>query len=227
MPSVDTESAGGVLFYRGDIGGKPVVVARSGMGADRARPAARALIERYQPDSLLAVGFAGALSPDIVPGDLVIAAEVYDSHESDARLRAIAEQSVPKYVQFHTGLIHSVPHIVYAVEEKRRLAARFPQALALDMESEGVADEAARAGIPWLAVRAVTDGIEDSLPELAEPFRGLPCIDPGTGEVIPRRMALLVVFRPRVAPKLIQLGRRANLAARNLADFVESYVAAL
>jgi adenosylhomocysteine nucleosidase len=226
MPSVDVESAGGILFHRGVLAGKPVVVARSGMGEERARLATRTLIERYRPDSMLAAGFGGGLAADVLPGELVVATEVA-GRPSEARQRAGAERVRLRDVRIHAGPLVSSPGIVHTIEEKRALAARFPEALALDMESAGVADEAVSAGIPWLAVRAVTDGREDAMPELVEPFRRLPAIDPGTGEVIPARMALMVVLRPRVVPELVRLGGRAARAARNLADFVESYVAEL
>ena len=79
-----------------------------------------------------------------------------------------------------------------------------------------------------LSLYANERGIQqDSLPDFTEPFHGLPCIHPVTGDVIPHRIALLVVFCPRIVPKLVKLGGRASLAARNLADFVETYVGAL
>jgi nucleoside phosphorylase len=196
------------------------------MGEERARLAARTLIERYRPGSVLAAGFGGGLAADVLPGDLVVATAVAGS-PSDARLRAAAERVRLRDVRIHAGPLVSSPGIVHTIEEKRELAARFPGALALDMESAGVTGEAIRSGVPWLAVRAVTDGREDAMPELYEPFRRLPAIDPGTGEVIPARMALMVVFRPRIMPELIRLGGRAARAARNLADFVESYMSEL
>lgn len=227
MPSVDTESAGGILFHRGRISGVDVVVARSGMGEQRARAAARTLIERYRPDSILALGFAGGLSKQALPGDLIIASEVGESVSPDASLLAAAEQTRLDSVRIHIGPLHSAGSIVYTVEEKRALADRYPDSMAVDMESAGVASEAAALGIPWLAVRAITDGSDDALPELVEPFRGLAAIDTETGDVLPLRMALMVIFRPLLIRKLIQLGGRASIAARNLANFVESYMARL
>ena len=227
MPSVDVESTGGILFHRGFIAGKQVVVARSGIGRERAATAARILIERYHPDSVLCIGFAAGLRPDVVPGDLILATSIAESLVPDDRLVGIAAQTRGEDVAVHSGPLLCVDQVVHSVEEKYELAARFPNSVGLDMESAGIAAAASNFGVPWLVVRAVTDGLDDSLPPLVEPFRRRSCIDPETGEVIPLRMILLAVFCPRVVPKLVRLGGRAGAAARNLANFVESYLGQL
>ena len=46
--------------------------------------------------------------------------------------------------------------------------SRAKHAVAVDMESAGVAAEAARARVPFVAVRVVVDGLDDALPPGAE-----------------------------------------------------------
>jgi adenosylhomocysteine nucleosidase len=223
MPSVDKESTGGILFYRGRIGSSPVVVARSGMGRARAEQAAQLMIERFQPVSILGIGFAGGLEKHVRPGELVLATEVYGAQRPDAALLESARQVQLANVRVHDGTLYCADHVVHSVAEKRQIAGQCPGALAIDMESAGIARAAERSEVPWMIVRGITDGLNDALPELLEPLHGESCIDLGTGDVIPLRMALLLTFRPGVIPQLIRLGGRASLAARNLADFVESY----
>src|SRR5436305_1663010 len=122
MPSVDVESAGGILFHRGMLAGKPVVVARCGMGDERARTAARTLIDRYRPDSVLAAGFGGGLGADVRPGELALATEVAGVGASDALLRAAAERVRLRGVRIHAGPLISVAEIVHTIDEKRLLA---------------------------------------------------------------------------------------------------------
>src|SRR5712692_6572866 len=59
----------------GTLAGQPVGVAWAGAGAGCAARAAIALLER-SAEGLLAVGFAGALSRSLCPGDLLAATEV-------------------------------------------------------------------------------------------------------------------------------------------------------
>ena len=50
----------------------------------------------------------------------------------------------------------------------KRAAAAATGAIAVDMESAGVAVEAARARVPFVAMRVVVDGLDDALPPSAE-----------------------------------------------------------
>ena len=62
MPSVTQEVAGGFVFHRGMLGGKDVVLLKSGMGAERGRYAAELLIEQFHPETLVIAGFCGWLA---------------------------------------------------------------------------------------------------------------------------------------------------------------------
>ncbi|MGI8971744.1 MAG: hypothetical protein ACR2HB_13745, partial [Dehalococcoidia bacterium] len=70
-PSVDPA----VHRIAGAITGQPVTLAWAGAGSERAAAATRMLLEQGI-EALLAVGFAGALSPALRPGDLLVATEV-------------------------------------------------------------------------------------------------------------------------------------------------------
>src|SRR2546426_12184212 len=59
----------------GILAGQPILVGWAGAGAGCAARAARALLE-HGAEGLLAVGFAGALSSSLRPGDLLAATEV-------------------------------------------------------------------------------------------------------------------------------------------------------
>jgi hypothetical protein len=88
--------------------------------------------------------------------------------------------------------------------EKRALAAS--GAIAVDMESYAVAQAAAQAGVPWLALRAIVDPAGTSLPAFARE---------------PRREYLWPAVRyamsgPRAAMQLIQLARDARRAGAAL-----------
>jgi len=128
-------------------------IVRTGVGRRRARRAAGRL--GHVPGNVVAVtGFAGALSPDLEPGDVVVATEVRGADEpvECAAAELVASMLRRAGLRVHTGPIVSVPRLVVG-EERARLAAT--GALAVDMESAWLARGC--SGRPWAVVRTVVD----------------------------------------------------------------------
>jgi len=239
MSPVEVESVGGISFYRGHLGGQAVVLAKSGMGAERAWRLTEALIARFAPRLLMIAGFGAALTEDVRPGDLVIAewvdrtpkppsspgpsplSPLFLPRSGESGRGAGGEGSASRGIRVYVGGLLTCPAVTQTAAEKRRLADLRAGAVALDMETAGAAAAAEAAGIPWLAVRAITDGLNDGFPFDFSRFVG------ADGEVSRRRLALAVLIHPWQIPALIRLGMRASLAARNLAAFVERYAGAL
>ena len=71
-----------------------------------------------------------------------------------------AAKAFPRTVFF--GSLFTVGQIVGRMEEKRAIA-RKSDAIALDMETAAVADVAEQRRIPFIAVRAVSDILEEEL----------------------------------------------------------------
>lgn len=62
----------GVRFAVGELSGRSVVIAETGVGKVNASIVTTLLIHRYQPRHVIFTGIAGALNPAIRPGDVVI-----------------------------------------------------------------------------------------------------------------------------------------------------------
>jgi len=62
----------GIRFVTGKLKGRRVVVASSGAGKVNAAMSATLIIDRFKPDEILFSGIAGAINPDLHPGDIVI-----------------------------------------------------------------------------------------------------------------------------------------------------------
>ncbi|MCY3020630.1 MAG: 5'-methylthioadenosine/adenosylhomocysteine nucleosidase [Planctomycetota bacterium] len=60
-------------FTRGMLGGRRVVIARTGVGKVNAAIVATLLLEHFKPSEVLFTGIAGSLNPNMHPGDIVIA----------------------------------------------------------------------------------------------------------------------------------------------------------
>jgi 4-hydroxy-3-methylbut-2-enyl diphosphate reductase len=111
-------------------------------------------------DGLLVAGVAGGLAASLQPGDVVVASEVRgpDGSRPCASAPMLAAQLRRAGLSVQIGPVVSVDHIV-AGKERNRLAAS--GALAVDMESSWLADQAPQ---PALAVvRVVADSADAPL----------------------------------------------------------------
>lgn len=65
-----------VHFTEGTLNGKHVVVAQTGVGKVNAAITTTLMLEHFQPHEIIFTGIAGALNPQLSPGDLVIGTRV-------------------------------------------------------------------------------------------------------------------------------------------------------
>lgn len=209
-----------------------VIVSSSGAGAQNAARAATQLFAAH-PDAikyLLICGFAGGLAQGVRPETLVLADRVMDESEdahtpatiysADSDLLCAAESVRLSGLSLRRGTLVTAARVLLSPEEKRALARR-TGALAVDMETAGAERVAQAHGIPWLAVRAITDGPEDAMPldfnALADP----------DGNVYTGPVLHATLLRPWKIPALARLGLRSARAARNLAAFLETFLQTL
>ncbi len=183
-------------------------IAHSGAGlAAAARYAERALTDR--PEMLIATGFAGGLNPALRVGDVVIA-----TNFSDPALLVRAREIAGA----HFGPLASVELPVESIEAKSTLA-RATGALAVDMETASIAAACARAGVPLLAVRVISDPAGEALPvPFAEWF------DLERQRPRPLRLLAFLARHPsRIAP-FTRFVRGLAPARGALADFLVSFI---
>ena len=64
---------GGVEFLEGTLAGRPVVVARVGVGKVNAALTTTLLLEHYRPRRVVFTGVAGGLDSSLAAGDIVLA----------------------------------------------------------------------------------------------------------------------------------------------------------
>jgi adenosylhomocysteine nucleosidase len=240
VPRAESVSARGFAVWTGRLAGREVALAKSGMGGSRAHSAASALLERFPGGELLVCGFGAGLREGVAPGSVVVATGLLSatavpstcgppglepcfSVSAGGRHALLTPAAgmlhTAEGLGSHRGLLLSVPRVVATAAEKARLGRR-SGAAALDVESLGAANAARRAGARWLAVRAITDAVGDDLPLDFSAFEG------PDGQVALGRLVPHVLTHPRLIPGFWMLGRRAALAAGNLARFVEEYAGA-
>ncbi len=209
-------------YYRGDVRGKDAALFVSGMGETRAYGTAKAACEALQPSAYISVGLSAALKERLRPGDIVVGEsvvppEVSDAYNADAGLLSAAREALKDTVLF--APVTASRRVAWRSTDKRLIAANCPAA-ALDMETLGAARACSEAGVPFLAVRAISDSLDEDLPVDFNRYTK-------DGGMDWPRFLYHIVIHPGVIPPLMRLGRQSRLAAKNLSTAVDKVLARL
>ncbi|MEU4995153.1 VWA domain-containing protein [Streptomyces sp. NPDC021622] len=164
--------------HQGDHATWRVALAEIGEGNQAAAALTGQLRAWLQPDALFFVGIAGGVKSDIQLGDVVVATRVHAVHggkesadgfksrprswEASHRLLQAAKFAL-RGPRWH-GTVHFKPvaagEVVLNSPESAlaaQLDERFNDAVAIEMESAGVAQAAHLAGTLWLTIRGISD----------------------------------------------------------------------
>lgn len=186
-------------------------VAISGARPDMAEAQAARLADSGAT-ALLSIGLAGALAPDLSPGDLLVPERILAAGQSfptDAMLGSRLGLPVQPIALVGADTVVASP------TAKARLYKE-TGAAAVDMESHRVARVAANRAIPFLAIRIIADPADRAIPSAAD---GAIRID-GSVDVLKTIMRLAT--RPWQLPALIALGRDSATAHARLKHIGES-----
>jgi hopanoid-associated phosphorylase len=176
----------------------------------------RALLTVFDPTTIRGVisfGVAGGLDPSLRSGDVVVATEVM---AGDVRWLAGLSLNDDLISGIELGSRRIVRGGLAGVEEvvvarARKAALRsHTGAAAVDMESHIAAAYATEAGLPFAAVRVISDPADRSLPALAQS-----AIKPN-GDIDLRSILRGVVRNPRTLSALVSMGIDFNRALRSL-----------
>lgn len=184
----------------------------SGTGPRHARTAAEELASDCE--ALISWGCAGALSPDMRPGCLLvperISGEDGDLLETDSVWRGRLLQRLSASAEIHTGLLQESSVIVAEKAEKVRIHSE-SGAIATDMESAAIGRVAGESGLPFLVIRSVADHQGMTLP------RSVMYSLDSHGEVILPRLFRYCLSKPFDLIELVRLGLVFNASMRSLA----------
>lgn len=177
----ETEIFSGIEFHTGKLYGKRVAVAKSGVGKVFAAIAAEAMILKYSPSLIVNSGVAGAIFPELVPGDIVIADKLCQ-HDMDTTplgdalglisginkiyfeadgnavsiLKAAAGDINCKAL---VGTIATGDKFIASKEDKKAIESEF-SAYACEMEGGAVAHVAYVNRTPFAVIRAISDSAD-------------------------------------------------------------------
>jgi adenosylhomocysteine nucleosidase len=186
------------FFEHGDT-----VAVCGGIGLAAARRAAEAVIALYRPVLVQSVGFAGALDTKLRVGDLFSPSQVLDARDGSRTQLSGGEGTLVTFMA------------VAGVEQKAKLAQAYG-GRAVDMEAAAVATAAQAHGIPFGAVKVISDELDFEMPRMAD------FID-SEGRFRTTSFILFAALRPWLWSRIAVLARNSTKAARALAAQLESF----
>jgi len=206
----------GLRLHEATVAGRSVAWVVAGPGVERASRAASLLIAGHRPRFVISAGFAGGLTPGIARGAVVTPRRAVRTGAEALELAACVAAA-----EGEGTTIVTVDGVVRSADEKRRLADA-SGADVVDLETWGIAREAAAAGLACGCVKVVSDAALDELP--AEVVR----LAEATSRWRQAGAALRSIGRrPAVAADLWKLWERAVIDSRSLADSLERTIATL
>jgi len=217
---------GNVEVYAVEFASVQITVALTGVGARQAALTAPQVMrsEFNAFDCCISSGLAGGLQSSYGIGEVLAARTVFSEAVPDdgtsrviqcsGALVSFAAESGAKLVE----QFYSADHVISTAREKQALSA---DADAVEMESFEILRAAQNVGVPAVAIRAISDTLDEDLPiDMAE-------ILTDEGQVSIPRVLGQVALKPQSLPGLVRLGKNSRVAAQSLSRFLDSYVAAL
>ena len=215
-------------IYSGTKGKQEILLVQTGLGRQHAEETTSYIAKYFPLDGIVSIGFGGALAPYLAAGDLVLCAQILrkDRHgvgavcSSSRDLLALASEALEGgTIPFVSGSCLTANGVVGEPRVKRALGEASGAQL-VDMESYWISKTASLFQIPFLAVRAVSDSLLQTLPPFDRFVRP-------EGDWDWQRAGLHFVSHPGqlgLLPGLLVGSRRA---ARSLTYLVERLLARL
>ncbi len=220
-----------------------IILVQTGMGTHNAEASLKYILGEYSPNCILSLGFGGALYDGAIVGDLIWASKVFLIPESALEksgfnfLKSEGIDSCYAWKQclleipdageifsklsdkivMHEGCILTLEKWMKKSEIKKMLPEELPFPVC-DMETYFLADFSINRGLPFFAVRSITDRVDEEIP------RELLNVSDETGNYRLSRALRLLLGNPELIPASMKLGRNSNIAAKNLWPVVKSLV---
>lgn len=209
-----------------------IILVTTGVGPEQAYQVTLTAIQHFNPGYVLSAGTCGALIDGLSIGDWVVTGNVRSigkPSENWPTLRSLQSpdsESVQRFSQclndklnWHQGRLVTVSNEpVHGLHAKLDIATRH-EAIAVDMESFGIARAAMEQSLPWIVARVVVDTPAWPLPELG-------AMNVHTGRPPLSGIAKYVLLNPFVGPRILySLWALVKVYACRLAEVLPDFTA--
>lgn len=175
---------GGMTFFKGKLHQKEVVAVKSGVGKVNAAMCTQILIDVFKVNTIIHVGVAGAVHPDLEIGDIVIS-EDSCQYDMDARAFGHPRGEIPNMditffkadpvliklavaaaeelgASYRVGRVMTADLGVDSNQLKEELREEFG-GLCVEMEGAAVGQVAMLNQVPYLVIRSMSDKADSDL----------------------------------------------------------------
>ena len=178
-----SEEFAGMTYTKGKLMGKDTVVTVCGEGKVNAAIATQIMILKYNPDFVINTGVAGGLADGLSVCDIVVADSVVQHDldmtpvgielgatagiecvymECDKKIKELLIDSVMDCgIKYQTGVIATGDQFISSDTKKQWLVKTF-NAYACEMEGGAIGQVCIRNKVPFVILRAISDGGDDS-----------------------------------------------------------------
>jgi adenosylhomocysteine nucleosidase len=209
-------------LFCGTFQNRNILVAKTGMGKERAESATRYILKHYPVNKIISLGFAGGLAPELMIGDVVVCSTLCcDSQEevytSDAHLLSLASK-VKENIEIRSFIGSSVTALyLNASPHKMREVRDIFHTHIVDNESYWIVRIASSNKIPFIAVRAISDDIEHGI----QPFDQI--LKAG-GELLWEKAFFSFISHPDYLMNVFKLFSNTRFARGNMFTFLSNLV---
>lgn len=162
-------------YTEGRAGENTVILMQSGIGKVNAAVGAAELILNFSPDCVISTGVAGGIDPGVGVMEVVASSRIVYHDVWCGEGNAYGQvQGMPAFFEgnatlletalglqsetaVHGGLICTGDRFITGRDELDRIKERFPEGLAVDMESGAIAQVCHIYGVPFLSFRIISD----------------------------------------------------------------------
>ena len=174
LESPSTTTVDHFTFHRGTIGRHEVIAMQCGIGKVNAAMGTLTMIHSFHPQCVINTGVAGGVGGnvsvmDVVAGERVAYHDVWCGFDPDTEAGAV--QGLPLYFRGSEMLLAAVPaadnvkrglicsgdQFIDSAERLDPITRRFPDAMAVDMESGAIAHVCHVMQVPFLSLRVISD----------------------------------------------------------------------
>lgn len=197
---------------------RSITIIESGIGRENAAKAASAAILHNKPDCLISSGFCGAVTADLQVGDIVTADAIHRlSRGNPGQTIALGTTLNDSLL---TGWVTADFISVDNICSKSEILTSLPPmtTAVIEMESFAVASICIEHGVPFIAVRAVSDALDTDPSQL---FRAI--ADQNFNIRLPA-VILAVITKPYFLHQLFTLAKGARIAGKSLATAIFTVV---
>jgi adenosylhomocysteine nucleosidase len=191
----------------------------SGMGIKRAMDATYALLEETRPQLLVSFGIAGTVSADLHIGDVVAPGNTCLLNKGlPGQIRSLASLSEAAWNAatqvlrpYGARLVPGTAITTHGSQVVLQGLEEMPNPI-LEMETAGIAQVSAEAGIPLVSIRSISDGPQSPLPFNLETI-----LDENNNLRI-GRMLMMVLRYPQIILQSRQMMQNSRKAAKHAAS---------